>query len=380
MVYLKSRYWWYIYAPFAPANEEEEEETAQRPHTGQVVRYYRALRKETLQEVAETVGHAPEEIEYLEGSAAFPDTLLLRIALTRHLDIPPRLMHLSSEIFEPKESELPTLMTSEELEALGTSSLSLEEKGNRFLEDVEAFKQLVVMRNTPLAKETLEVYEMGLEACMQQFALDAIKRARAQAARKKLAPTITDKIQALKALDQLNFWCQKIRGKMEYSKWYRYDQLLHILYHFYEAVNAIDDTLHGYLFYVCIPPFEVNKALDQAIACAQQLGNAENTAKSLFYRGRLPLRFREYPEAYKDIEAMLFYFQVLCDTFDEPSTVIEFTFKLASTIRTYLLKSRKKQEFCALLDRAYNIANIQEELRYANWSEEHLPYHAHEKR
>lgn len=81
-------HWWYAYGPF-DAGENN------LPHLGQVIRYYRELRKWKAKDLADALGQSPRHTYEIEGSPNMPELISRRQALSTLLKIPPVLLGLS---------------------------------------------------------------------------------------------------------------------------------------------------------------------------------------------------------------------------------------------------------------------------------------------
>jgi transcriptional regulator with XRE-family HTH domain len=81
--------WWHAYGPFDPGENNH-------PHLGQVIRYYRELRKWKVSELAAAMQQSPRHIYEIESSPNMPELISRRQALCDILKIPPVLLGLSS--------------------------------------------------------------------------------------------------------------------------------------------------------------------------------------------------------------------------------------------------------------------------------------------
>lgn len=88
--------WWYAYGPF-DAGENN------LPHLGQVIRYYRELRKWKAKDLADALGQSPRHIYEIESSPNMPELISRRQALSTLLKIPPVLLGLSVVVLENDE-------------------------------------------------------------------------------------------------------------------------------------------------------------------------------------------------------------------------------------------------------------------------------------
>src|SRR5579883_1167633 len=83
-----SSYWWHIYGPFDPGENN-------LPHLGQVIRHYRELRNWKVKDLADAMGQTPRHIYEIESSANMPELISRRQTLSNLLKIPPALLGLS---------------------------------------------------------------------------------------------------------------------------------------------------------------------------------------------------------------------------------------------------------------------------------------------
>lgn len=88
MINTNKNYWWYIYGPFDPGENN-------LPHLGQVIRYYRELRNWKVKDLADAMGQTPRHIYEIESSANMPELISRRQTLSNLLKIPPVLLGLS---------------------------------------------------------------------------------------------------------------------------------------------------------------------------------------------------------------------------------------------------------------------------------------------
>ncbi len=83
-----SSYWWHIYGPFDPGENN-------LPHLGQVIRHYRELRNWKVKDLADAIGQTPRHIYEIESSTNMPELISRRQTLSNLLKIPPALLGLS---------------------------------------------------------------------------------------------------------------------------------------------------------------------------------------------------------------------------------------------------------------------------------------------
>lgn len=88
MTNASQNYWWYIYGPFDPGENN-------LPHLGQVIRYYRELRQWKAKDLADALGQTPRHVYEIESSANMPELISRRQTIAQLLKIPPILLGLS---------------------------------------------------------------------------------------------------------------------------------------------------------------------------------------------------------------------------------------------------------------------------------------------
>jgi hypothetical protein len=324
--------WWHIYARFKVA--EEQDETFVFPHLGQVIGYYRRLRKLTKKDMAEALGWSERFMRKVEGSAHQPEKLERRIVLARHLQIAPMLMRIPICIFEEEESQTPPPPMSElERERLMASDIPVAEKLRRLEEYLQKQQkqqkqvQHVLTRSYPLSLEAFAVYGEALEGTQELFTrergaggeyhtiLEAqdieaeIRFTRQTLVERSTQPYLNEQVQL--ALSHVDFWLEKLSVELQYSRGYRYDQYLFLQYLFCELVSEAAKYSQE-----VAAAIGVERALHYAtlaVNVASLLGNAEYVGKALLRRATLYLEQDCYESALQDLEEMLFYCEVLMD-------------------------------------------------------------------
>jgi transcriptional regulator with XRE-family HTH domain len=321
--------WWHIYARFKVADEQDE--AFAFPHLGQVAGYYRRLHKQTKKEIAEALGWSEGYVRKVEANGHQPEKLERRIALARHLQIPPMLMRIPMRVFEEEEAQSPPpLMTEAEREQLIAAELPLEEKLHRLEENLQKHIRHVFIRGYPLSLETLAVYGEALESAHQLFTrersvdgeyhdlqdliIDTFS-GRQPFLERNMQPYLSDQIQL--ALSNIDFWLAKIHAELQYARGYRYDQILFLQYQFCDLVN--EATKYSKEVAAAIDSERALHYATLAMSAASLLGNAEYAGKALLQRATLYLEQNQYTEALSDIEQMLFYCEVLMDALEDDS-------------------------------------------------------------
>src|SRR5579884_2230195 len=247
--------WWHIYARFKVA--EEHDETFVFPHLGQVVGYYRRLRKQTKKEMAEALNWSEGFIRKIESSAHQPEKLERRIALARHLQIVPMLMRIPVHLLEEEEGPQPTHSSMSDLERknLMASDLPAEEKLHRLEEYAQKQVQHIFTRSYPLSLEALALYGEALDAAQELFmrerGVDGVYRNITEThdiipdanflgrtlMERNVQPYLKEQVQL--ALSNVDFWLEKLDTELQYSRDYRYDQHLFLQYQFCNLVSEV---------------------------------------------------------------------------------------------------------------------------------------------
>jgi hypothetical protein len=323
--------WWHIYARFKVA--EEQDETFVFPHLGQVIGYYRRLRKLTKKDMAEALGWSEGFVRKVEGNAHQPEKLERRIVLARHLQIAPMLMRIPICIFEEEESQTPPPMPEMERERSMASDIPAAEKLRRLEEHLQKKQsqkkqvQHVFTRSYPLSLEAFAVYGEALEGAQELFMrergadgvyhtileaqdIEAEIRFTGQTlAERNIQPYLNEQVQL--ALSHVDFWLEKLSAELQYFRGYRYDQYLFLQYQFCEMVSETARYSRD-----VAAAIGVERALHYAtlaVNVASLLGNAEYVGKALLWRATLYLEQDCYELALQDLEEMLFYCEVLMD-------------------------------------------------------------------
>lgn len=319
--------WWHIYARFKVA--EEHDETFVFPHLGQVVGYYRRLRKQTKKEMAETLGWSEGFVRKIEGSAHQPEKLERRIALARHLQIVPMLMRIPIHLIEEEEDTQPVRPSVSERERknLMATDLPVEEKLHRLEEHLQKQVQHVFTRSYPLSLETFAIYGEALDAAQELFMrernVDGVYHSTLETQdilpdtdflgrtlmERNAQPYLKEQVQL--ALSNVDFWLEKLNTELQYARDYRYDQHLFLQYQFCNLVSEVAKYSQD-----VAAAIDVERALHYAnlsVNVASSLGNAEYSGKALLQRATLYLEQEQYDQALQDLEEMLFYCEVLMD-------------------------------------------------------------------
>jgi tetratricopeptide (TPR) repeat protein len=319
--------WWHIYARFKVA--EEHDETFVFPHLGQVVGYYRRLRKQTKKEMAEALSWSEGFVRKVEGSAHQPERLERRIALARHLQIVPMLMRIPIHLFEEEEEPQPVHPSVLDLERknLMAADLPVEEKLHRLEENFQKQVQHVFTRSYPLSLEAFAIYGEALNAAQELFmrerGVDGIYRNLLETQdilpdAEFLGRTLMErsvqshlKEQVQLALSNVDFWLEKLNTELQYSRDYRYDQHLFLQYQFCNLVSEVAKYSQD-----VAAAIDGERALHYAtfaVDVASSLGNAEYAGKALLQRAIIHLEQEHYEQALQDLEEMLFYCEVLIE-------------------------------------------------------------------
>src|SRR6266699_401165 len=238
-------YWWYAYAPF-------EQGEYNRPHMGQVIRYYRELRSWTIKDLAKALQVTEHYVYEIESSSNMPESVGRRTAIVKLLKIPPALLGLS--IITPEDQH-----TSETNKDDITGVIKVID-AQRML----AYEDILAM--------SWELYYMG----NLQY--------------------------ATRNVDQ---WIHVLAHTAKGAKATERDQVLAMLCRFYQlsctAARDRMDTVRAL--------HDGKKAIDIAL----QLENAELIASAYYRRVRVYLQQGQFERSLQDMEPALRYSDLVCD-------------------------------------------------------------------
>jgi transcriptional regulator with XRE-family HTH domain len=240
-----SYYWWYAYAPFEPGEHN-------RPHMGQVIRYYRELRGWAIKDLAKALQITEHHVYEIESGSSMPESIERRTILAKLLKIPPALMGLSIIVSTDQGTSL-----NDESEITGIIRVIDAQR-------MAAYEDLLFM--------SWELYYMG----NLQF--------------------------ATRNIDQ---WIRVLSHAAKEARGIERDQVLALLCRFNQlsctAARDRKDTGQAY--------HEGKKAIDIAL----HLENAELIASAYYRRMRVYLQEEEYDKAAQDVEVALHYVDVVRD-------------------------------------------------------------------
>ncbi len=229
--------WWYAYGPF-------DEGEGNLPHLGQVIRYYRELRKWKTKDLAEALDQSIRHIYEIESSANMPELISRRQALSRLLRIPPILLGLS--IVLPED------------------------------ESIESFSE-VVGTVRAIDPHTMDMYENVLKLSWELYYTSS----------------------AQMAASNIDHWLQVLTQMVKETRGIKRDQLIAMLCRFYQLSGvAARDRMD-----ITRALRDGKKAVDLAL----QLENPELVSSSLFRRARTYLKQERFGQAVQDLEGALPY-------------------------------------------------------------------------
>ena len=238
-------YWWYAYAPF-------EQGEYNRPHMGQVIRYYRELRSWTIKDLAKALRVTEHYVYEIESSSNMPESIGRRTAIAKLLKIPPALLGLS--IIAPEDQH------------------TSETNNDDITGIVKVIDAQRMMAYEDILAMSWELYYMG----NLQY--------------------------ATRNVDQ---WIHVLAHTAKGAKATERDQVLAMLCRFYQlSCTAARDRM------------DTTRALHdgkKAIDIALQLENAELIASAYYRRIRVYLQAEQHDKALQDVEAALYYLDVVRD-------------------------------------------------------------------
>ncbi|GHO65724.1 hypothetical protein KSC_046160 [Ktedonobacter sp. SOSP1-52] len=115
----KKHRWWYAYGLF-------DEGENNLPHLGQVIRYYRELRKWKAKDLADALGQSVRHVYEMESNTNMPELISRRYAISKLLSIPPVLLGLSVVISD-NPTEAPLVQSAGIIKAIDSQTMSLYE-------------------------------------------------------------------------------------------------------------------------------------------------------------------------------------------------------------------------------------------------------------
>ena len=238
-------YWWYAYAPFEPGEHN-------RPHMGQVIRYYRELRGWAIKDLAKALQVSEHHVYEIESSGNMPESISRRTLIAKLLKIPPALLGLS--IIAAADEQ--TRATVED----DISGIVRAIDAQR----MTAYEDILAM--------SWELYYMG----NLQYATRNVAH-----------------------------WIRFLSRMVSDAKGIEHDQVLAMLCRFYQlsctAARDRKDTVRAI--------YDGKKAIDIAL----HLENAELIAEAYYRRIRVYLQEEQYDKAIQDVEAALHYLDVVRD-------------------------------------------------------------------
>src|SRR5579859_7115186 len=215
--------WWYAYGPFDPGENY-------LPHLGQVIRYYRELRKWKVKDLADALGQSVRHIYEIESSFNMPELISRRQALCDILKIPPVLLGLA--VIDNSEGK----------------ALQGETAGTVKIID----------------SQTMSMYE-GLLALSWELYYTA---------------------SAQRAANNIDYWIQLLTNTIKEARSIQRDQLLALLCRFYQLSSvAARDRMN-------LP--QALKDGTKAVDLAYQLENPELISAALFRRARTYIKQQKY--------------------------------------------------------------------------------------
>ena len=238
-------YWWYAYAPFEPGEHN-------RPHMGQVIRYYRELRGWAIKDLAKASQVTEHHVYGMESSINMPDSISRRTALAKLLKIPPALLGLS-------------LIAPADWYASETDA-----------NDIRGIIKVI-------DAQRMTTFEDILAMSWEFFYFGNLQR----------------------ATRNLNQWIQTLSQVVKDARGTGRDQALSMLCRFYQlSCTAARDRL------------DTTQALrdgKKAIDIALELENVELIASAYYRHARVYLQHGQFSQATQDIEPALYYVELVRD-------------------------------------------------------------------
>jgi hypothetical protein len=337
-----TRMWWQQIYRFEPAYEDG---ACTDPHQGQVIYYYRKLRKRSHHDVAMALGWSAPEAVQCESRPDGPGAPARRRAIGAFLRIPSFLLGLPGEQGTPGFAREDTLPDPEEAT----------------LRELMPF----LAESEPMSEEALWLWGHALDGCThlfrplepqdhpsltdaerQMFLIDA------KQAERNTTPTLltTSTEQVRLGLDSMDYWLDLLQFAAARATGARRVQYLYLEQQFACIASA---TIHlaqnsG------MSPKRWLEYDTRALGCAQELEHAELIATSLIMRAGTFLEQGQDTLALHDIEEALFSIKVESAVFVGGGRSA--VFDLRELLR--LAEGRTNTRLRTLLDEAMRIAQV----------------------